>query len=98
MSIISRIYALHQTTTTMKYFNRHAHMDAQTRREILKLSIECKNWSVGNMLSGLFDGFNYADDIREACVSESPELQVRIGIVCATIDTYPVSNYDVTEH
>jgi len=36
-----------------KYFNRHAHMDAETRKEILDLTGLVKNWSIENMLYGM---------------------------------------------
>ena len=87
-----------------KYFNRHAHMDDETRHEILVLTNEVENWSIRNWLYGLFDGFNYANDIRKEMVGtdgdkpESPEIQGKLAKICAVIETYQVAHEDVTKH
>jgi hypothetical protein len=48
-------------------FNRHENMNGVTRAVILHL-IQVNvggNWEITNMLYGLFDGYDYADAIKE---------------------------------
>jgi hypothetical protein len=58
---------------------------------------------VGNMLYGLYDGFDYADEIRlsedmKVIKRENIDLYEKILTICKDIDTYPKYEYDVTEH
>ncbi len=58
---------------------------------------------VGNMLYGLFDGFDYSEQIQahkdmEVIKKSSAETWNLITTICKTIDTYPKSNTDVTIH
>ena len=58
---------------------------------------------VGNMLYGLYDGFDYSDKIRsyedmKVIKSENIDLYGKILTICKDIDTYPKYEYDVTEH
>jgi len=58
---------------------------------------------VGNMLYGLYDGFDYADKIRShedmnIIKRENLDLYEKILDICKDIDTYPKHDHDVTVH
>tara|TARA_R110002153_G_scaffold175333_9_gene328601 strand:+ start:1045 stop:1302 length:258 start_codon:yes stop_codon:yes gene_type:complete len=58
---------------------------------------------VGNMLYGLYDGFDYSDKIRShedmnIIKSEKMDLYEKILNICKDIDTYTKHEYDVTIH
>jgi len=58
---------------------------------------------VGNMLYGLYDGFDYADEIRShedmsVIKREKMDLYEKILDICKDIDTYPKHDHDVTVH
>ena len=58
-----------QTKSQITYFNRHESMNSDTRRKILDLISDlsiienCNANSTINMLYGLFDGFDYSDEL-----------------------------------
>jgi len=93
-----------------KYFDRHACMNEETMDLIQMCKTELFRiidpqraddstrtlgfGSVANMLSGLYDGFDYADDIRnhqemQMIKGQSPLLQFTIQKICETVDSYP---------
>ncbi len=90
-----------------KYFDRHACMTEETMDLIQMCKTELFGiqraddstrtlgfGSVANMLSGLYDGFDYADDIRnhqemQVIKGQSPLLQFTIQKICETVDSYP---------
>ena len=94
----------------MKYFNRHECMGKETLRSIGEATTELFGvdgvspfGGVGNMLYGLYDGFDYADEIRlsedmKVIKRENIDLYEKILTICKDIDTYPKYEYDVTEH
>tara|TARA_R110000803_G_scaffold201996_1_gene266946 strand:- start:91 stop:348 length:258 start_codon:yes stop_codon:yes gene_type:complete len=58
---------------------------------------------VGNMLYGLYDGFDYSDKIRShedmnIIKSEKMDLYEKILNICKDIDTYTKHEHDVTIH
>ena len=58
---------------------------------------------VGNMLYGLYDGFDYSDKIRSheemlQINKENSYLYNKILEICNEIDTYPKHDQDVTVH
>ena len=94
----------------MKYFNRHECMGIDTLKKIGEVTMELflvdgisPFGGVGNMLYGLYDGFDYADEIRlsedmKVIKREKLDLYEKILNICKDIDTYPKYEYDVTEH
>jgi hypothetical protein len=94
----------------MKYFNRHECMGVDTLKKIGESTTELFSvdgispfGGVGNMLYGLYDGFDYSDKIRShedmnVIKSENIDLYEKILTICKDIDTYPKYGYDVTEH
>lgn len=94
----------------MEYFNRHECMSKETLRSIGEATMDLFSvdgispfGGVGNMLYGLYDGFDYADEIRlsedmKVIKRENIGLYEKILTICKDIDTYPKYEYDVTEH
>ncbi len=94
----------------MKYFNRHKCMSKETLRSIGEATTELFGvdgvspfGGVGNMLYGLYDGFDYSDKIRShedmnTIKSEKMDLYEKILTICKDIDTYPKHKQDVTVH
>tara|TARA_S200002703_G_scaffold345_1_gene611 strand:- start:760 stop:1044 length:285 start_codon:yes stop_codon:yes gene_type:complete len=94
----------------MKYFNRHECMGKETLRSIGEATTELFGvdgispfGGVGNMLYGLYDGFDYSDKIRShedmnVIKSEKIDLYEKILNICKDIDTYPKHDQDVTVH
>ena len=94
----------------MKYFNRHECMSKETLRSIGEATTELFGidgvrpfGGVGNMLYGLYDGFDYSDKIRshkdmETIKSQKMGLYEKILNICKDIDTYPKHEHDVTVH
>ncbi len=94
----------------MKYFNRHECMGKKTLRSISEATTELFGidgvspfGGVGNMLYGLYDGFDYSDKIRshedmETIKNQKMDLYVKILNICKDIDTYPKHEHDVTVH
>jgi hypothetical protein len=93
-----------------KYFDRHACMTEETMDLIQMCKTELFGiqraddsartlgfGSVANMLAGLYDGFDYANDIRnheemEVIKNQSPLLHFTIHGILETIDLYPKSH------
>lgn len=81
-------------------FDRHAHMDSETRREILDIVMEIgygeNQFMLTNSLYGLFDGYLYDELIQYADeVTMSKELYRRILKVFNTVCKYPkYARYD----
>ena len=90
----------------MKYFDRHACMSDDTmdlismcKTELFRIKHNASEkslafGSVANMLAGLYDGFDYANAIRndnemEVISAESPLLYFTIHGILETIDLYP---------
>ena len=94
----------------MEYFNRHECMSKETLRSIGEATMDLFSvdgispfGGVGNMLYGLYDGFDYADEIRlsedmKVIKRENIDLYEKILTICKDIDTYPKYEYDVTVH
>ena len=94
----------------MKYFNRHECMSKETLRSIGEATTELFGvdgvspfGGVGNMLYGLYDGFDYSNKIRShedmaVIKSQKMDLYLKILNICKDIDTYPKHDYDVTVH
>lgn len=94
----------------MKYFNRHECMSKETLRSIGEATTELFGvdgvspfGGVGNMLYGLYDGFDYSDKIRShkdmnPIKDQKIDLYKRILNICEDIDTYPKHDQDVTVH
>ena len=94
----------------MKYFNRHECMGVDTLKKIGESTTELFSvdgispfGGVGNMLYGLYDGFDYSDKIRShedmnIIKSEKMDLCEKILNICKDIDTYTKHEYDVTIH
>jgi len=94
----------------MKYFNRHECMGIDTLKKIGEATMELflvdgisPFGGVGNMLYGLYDGFDYADEIRShedmsVIKREKMDLYEKILDICKDIDTYPKHDHDVTVH
>ncbi len=94
----------------MKYFNRHECMGVDTLKKIGESTTELFSvdgispfGGVGNMLYGLYDGFDYSDKIRShedmnIIKSEKMDLYEKILNICKDIDTYTKHEYDVTIH
>lgn len=94
----------------MKYFNRHECMSKETLRSIGEATMDLFSvdgispfGGVGNMLYGLYDGFDYADEIRSSedmkvIKIENIDLYEKILNICKDIDTYPKHEHDVTVH
>ena len=90
-----------------KYFDRHACMNEETMDLIQMCKTELFGiqraddstrtlgfGSVANMLSGLYDGFDYANAIRnhkemEVIKDQSPLLLFTIHRILETVDSYP---------
>lgn len=85
----------------MKYFNRHENMT----RETMDLIQMCKSelflikevdsfGSISNMLAGLYDGFDYSEDIlndAEMAIIKDKSflLPYSLEIICKTVAKYP---------
>ena len=94
----------------MKYFNRHECMSKETLKSIGEATMDLFSvdgispfGGVGNMLYGLYDGFDYADEIRShedmsVIKREKMDLYEKILDICKDIDTYPKHDHDVTVH
>ncbi len=94
----------------MKYFNRHECMSKETLRSIGEATMDLFSvdgispfGGVGNMLYGLYDGFDYSDKIRShedmnIIKRENLDLYEKILNICKDIDTYPKHDHDVTVH
>ena len=94
----------------MKYFNRHECMGVDTLKKIGESTTELFSvdgispfGGVGNMLYGLYDGFDYSDKIRSheemlQINKENSYLYNKILEICKQIDTYPKHDQDVTVH
>ena len=94
----------------MKYFNRHECMGVDTLKKIGESTTELFSvdgispfGGVGNMLYGLYDGFDYSDKIRShedmnIIKSEKMDLYEKILNICKDIDTYTKHEHDVTIH
>ena len=94
----------------MKYFNRHECMGVDTLKKIGESTTELFSvdgispfGGVGNMLYGLYDGFDYSDKIRShedmnIIKSEKMDLYEKILNICKDVDTYPKHDHDVTVH
>jgi len=94
----------------MKYFNRHECMGKETLRSIGEATMDLFSvdgvspfGGVGNMLYGLYDGFDYSDKIRShedmnIIKRENLDLYEKILNICKDIDTYPKHDHDVTVH
>ena len=94
----------------MKYFNRHECMGIDTLKKIGEATMELflvdgisPFGGVGNMLYGLYDGFDYSDKIRShedmnIIKRENLDLYEKILNICKDIDTYPKHDHDVTVH
>ena len=94
----------------MKYFNRHECMSKETLRSIGEATMDLFSvdgispfGGVGNMLYGLYDGFDYADEIRSSedmkvIKRENIDLYEKILNICKDVDTYPKHDHDVTVH
>ena len=94
----------------MKYFNRHECMSKETLKSIGEVTTQLFGvdgvnpfGGVGNMLYGLYDGFDYSDKIRshedmETIKNQKMDLYEKILNICKDIDTYPKHDYDVTVH
>ncbi len=89
-----------------KYFDRHKWMNEETmdlismcKTELFRIEHNASErslafGSVANMLAGLYDGFDYANAIRndkemEVIRVESPLLHFTIHGILETIDLYP---------
>lgn len=89
-----------------KYFDRHKWMNEETmdlismcKTELFRIidpvGDKCLAFgSVSNMLAGLYDGFDYANAIRndkemEVIKGQSPLLHFTIHGILETIDLYP---------
>ena len=91
----------------MQYFNRHKHMDGETRGAILEsitelYSIDGNMFPLQNMLYGLFDGFDYSTKIppsteMEIVEKQNVQLYKKIMKFCFTIQTYPKSETHNTQ-
>ena len=83
-------------------FDRHANMDSETRSEILNCIrdlhyVNSKTFNIENMLYGLFDGYDYSNEIiyhpEFTNISlENKELHNRIAQICKLINAYPKTN------
>ena len=94
----------------MKYFNRHEHMSAETLKTIGEIihelySVDGLNsrFMYQNMFYGLYDGFDYTDQIHmdpDTFVVESKNrgLYEKILKVIKDIKSYPKHDHDVTVH
>ncbi len=94
----------------MEYFNRHECMSKETLRSIGEATMDLFSvdgispfGGVGNMLYGLYDGFDYADEIRSSedmkvIKRENIDLYEKILNICKDVDTYPKHDHDVTVH
>jgi hypothetical protein len=94
----------------MKYFNRHECMGKETLKSIGESTTELflvdgvsPFGGVGNMLYGLYDGFDYSDKIRShedmnTIKKQKMDLYIKILNICKDIDKYPKHDYDVTVH
>jgi len=91
----------------MKYFNRHECMSKETLRSIGEATTELFGvdgispfGGVGNMLYGLYDGFDKIRSHEDMNVikSEKMDLYEKILNICKDVDTYPKHDHDVTVH
>lgn len=91
----------------MKYFNRHASMGMETLKEIGAIQneffeepiyqaskdLEIDLWGLRNFLCGLYDGYDYTDQIKEDKGYKlikliAPEVAERIDKVLKEIEGY----------
>jgi hypothetical protein len=85
------------------YFNRHHSMDSETTNRIHEcisnlICMDIDTWNLTNWMFGLFDGYNYTDQIifshDLAVVTHiNPELGAEISSICGIIDRYPRSKF-----
>ena len=83
----------------IRKFNRHASMNAETRRGILELIhdlvlADTKTWNIQNMLYGFFDGFDYSQVLPEHVEMKELEkvnfkLYASVLGVCSIVSKYP---------
>ena len=87
-----------KTNDMMRRFDRHEHMDSDTRQAILRIqgdvfmSDNANAGQVVNMLAGAFDGYNYSDDVREAIRGwdQRDTLTMAVVLITKVIDGYPM--------
>ena len=83
----------------IRRFDRHEHMDAQTREGILELInklmlLNTETFTVRNYLYGFFDGYDYSEVLPEhnemkELKEESFELYLKVLGVCMIVSKYP---------
>ncbi len=93
----------------MQYFDRHEHMSSTTRRTILEIINELllvdnlkSPFMYQNMFYGLFDGFDYSDQIHMdpdifVIEKQNKELYGKILNVVKAIKSYPKSETHNTQ-
>jgi len=93
-----------ETTTPTPRFNRHACMSSETRNRILDLigdleiTENCNQRRMVNYLYGLFDGYDYSDEmISDSLIIElfnggNTHLVTEIFAIALEIDSYPTAN------
>jgi hypothetical protein len=79
-------------------FNRHVHMNSETRSEILNILkdlilLETSTYSTENMLYGFFDGYDYSTEILDSTelvqiTKENPQIGNRISDICYIVKDY----------
>jgi len=79
-------------------FNRHVHMNGETRSEILNILkdlilLETSTYSTENMLYGFFDGYDYSTEILDSTelvqiTKENPQIGNRISDICYIVKDY----------
>ncbi len=84
-------------------FNRHAHMNSETRSEILNILkdlilLETSTYSTENMLYGFFDGYDYSTEILDSTelvqiTKENPQIGNRISDICYIVEAYGKDEY-----
>ena len=94
----------------MKYFKRYENMT----RETMDLIQMCKSelfliegvdsfGSISNMLAGLYDGFDYSEDILKdaemAIIKDkSVLLPYSLEVICKTVAKYPKTNENLARY
>jgi hypothetical protein len=83
----------------IQHFDRHAHMSQETLHEIHQcitelMHIESDTYNLNNWLFGLFDGFDYTEQIISSpelaeVTHINPALGARISAVCGAVESYP---------